>query len=159
MDNNLSYIKYYKNLQRDYETPKNCQSELTKTFHDKLQQKVRSAAAADKDSKLGAYLDVNPNFVKPNIKNCFELDRITMSRYRSGSHNLRIESGRFCVPKVDRELRTCLCNNSDVQTLSHCLLSCSLLTELRERYEIISVEQAMSSPSTAKFFYEMESVL
>ena len=104
VDKKLNFIEYYENLRRDYETPKNCQTVLVKNFHDTLQQKVRGAATADKDSKLGAYFDVNPNFVNPNIKNCFELGRITMSRYRSGSHNLKIESGRFCVPKLNREL-------------------------------------------------------
>ena len=160
VDKNLNFIEYYKTLQRDYETEKNCKTVLTKNFHDNLQKKVRSAATADKDSKLGAYFDVNPNLVNPDFKNCFELDRITLSRYRSGSHNLKIESGRFCVPKLDREFRTCLCNNSDLQTLRHCLLSCSLLNNLRdEKYEITSVEQSMSSPSTAKFLNEMESEL
>ena len=159
VDKNLNFIEYYKTLQRDYETEKNYKTVLAKNFHDNLQKKVSSAATADKDSKLGAYFDVNPNLVNPDIKNCFELDRITLSRYKSGSHNLKIESGRFCVPKLDREFRTCLCNNSDLQTLRHCLLSCPLLNNLREKYEMTSVEQSMSSPSTAKFLNEMESEL
>ena len=88
----------------------------------------------------------------------FELDRITISRYRSGSHNLKIESGRFCTPKIEREYRTCVCN-SGIQTLRHCLLSCPLLIDLRDKYDITSVEQAMSNPATAKFLIEMENEL
>ena len=59
VDKNLNLFEYYKTLQRDYETEKNCKTVLRKNFHDNQQNKIRSAVTADKVSKLGAYFDVN----------------------------------------------------------------------------------------------------
>ena len=155
---NLPFVAYYDNLTNQHQTPTRCQDTLRSAFFDELHQKISNAAIEDKDSKLGAYFDVNPRFQTPTFTNIFELDRITISRYRSGSHNLKIESGRCSVPKVERELRMCSCN-SEVQTLSHCLLSCPLLQELRTQHGVVSVEQAMSDPSIATYLCEMERVL
>ena len=106
---NLNYIRYYKNLESSYIFPKNCESVLRRNFREDIERKITSTAAADDYSKLGAYFEVNPQFIAPNFRNVFELDRIVISRYRSGSHNLKIESGRFCTPKIEREYRTCTC--------------------------------------------------
>ena len=132
---------------------------LRKSFRDDLQQKLLSKANVDKDSKLGAYVEVNPRCITPNLENMFELDRITITRYRSGSHNLMIEKGRFIgMFKAPRNERLCSCN-LEVQTLRHCLLVCPLLHDLREMYDITSVEQAMSNPDIADFLYKMETTL
>ena len=50
----------------------------------------------DIDSKLDSYLQVNPNLQTPSYNdNQFEIERIHITRIRTGSHNLLIESGRF----------------------------------------------------------------
>ena len=78
--------------------------------------KIRAAHATDIDSKLGTYLQVNPNLHTPIYSDTsFELERVHISRFRSGSHNLIIESGRFTAPRIPRELRICLwyrCSNT-----------------------------------------------
>ena len=117
--------------------------------------KVKDAANNDHDSKLGAYYLINPDLEAPDFDDIFELDRIILSRYRTGSHNLRIESGRMAKPSELREDRLCLCT-TDIQTLKHCLLSCPLLDELKESYGIDSIPEFMSDSGTAKYLLEME---
>ena len=129
-----------------------------KTQQRNLMNKVKDAANNDHDSKLGAYYLINPDLEAPDFDDIFELDRIILSRYRTGSHNLRIESGRMAKPFEPREDRLCLCT-TDIQTLEHCLLFCPLLDELRERYVIDDISEFMSNSCTAKYLYEMEKKL
>ena len=81
------------------------------------------------DSKLGTYLQVNPSLESPVFKDdVFEIERIHITRFRTGSHNLLIETGRF-VPGMDREMRICSCGNG-VQSLRHVFMECSVVTNM-----------------------------
>ena len=63
------------------------------------------------DLKLGTYLQINPKLEAPLYSDAmFELERILISRYRTGSHNLRIETGRQRCPITRREERLCSCD-------------------------------------------------
>ena len=46
------------------------------------------------DSKLGACLSINTNLVKPTFEGKLEFQRIIVTRYRTDSHNQRIEKDR-----------------------------------------------------------------
>ena len=78
---------------------------------------------------MSAYLFVNPTLQAPSFPDSlFELEMIHITRFRSGSHNLCIESGRYTVPKTPREMRMCLCGN-DTQTPRHVLMDCHIVEE------------------------------
>ena len=52
-------------------------------------------------------------------------DRISIARFRTSSHILRIETDRYKRPKPPVEDRTCIyCNNGQIDDESHFLLSC-----------------------------------
>ena len=57
----------------------------------------------------------------------FETDRMTLSRFRCGSHSLQIEIGRYVG--IDRERRLCKCGTG-IQTILHCFKDCPLVTHL-----------------------------
>ena len=139
---NIRYIKYYVELEEMYKTTTNCMKTLSATYKNIWKERISDAYEEDCDSKLGSYLTVNPLLKNPNVnytRRTFELERILVTRFRTGSHNLRIETGRFCYPKVERQARLCLCNET-VQTVTHVLINCPLLQHLRTR-EIDSVER------------------
>ena len=77
----------------------------------------------DPDSKLGTYYRVNPTLAsnvqipQTNIK--FERELIT--RFRTGSHSLAVETGRYL--NIIRENRLCSCGNG-VQTVWHVMAEC-----------------------------------
>ena len=50
---------YYKNLHNLHTTSTNCQNNLSDTFCNEIQSKIRTKPTADTDSKLGANLKVN----------------------------------------------------------------------------------------------------
>ena len=126
-------------------------------FTDKISTKIRQGAAADSDSKLGVYLSINPLLSVPtiNTSEMLEVERILVTRYRCGSHNLRIETGRWSIPIIPRNERLCVCS-TDVQTLQHCLFECPLVNELRIQHNYNSLEEAMSSDNIAYFLMNME---
>ena len=90
--------------------------------------KIKAANEIDVDSKLGTYLQVNPSLESPVYSDdVFEIERIHITRFRTGSHNL-IEIGRF-IPGMSREMRICSCSN-DVQSLRHVLMECSIVKNM-----------------------------
>ena len=103
---------------------------------------------------MGSYLQVNPTLTKPSYVDMLEFQRVSTTRYRTGSHNLKIETGRR-PPKIERDERMCMCYNG-VQTLKHCLLECPLLEEQRETCQIKDLESGVTN---TQFRLEMERIL
>ena len=155
----MPYLRYYEKLQADYENTEACEEILTQTFRDTYTAKIHQKAE-DQNSRFGAYLLVNPNLEPPSQNyDCKpEFERILITRYRSGSHNLKIETGRFSIPRIPSEERLCLCN-TDLQTLHHCLFHCPLLAEVRAEYEYGSIEEALKLPDVAKLLIAVDKVI
>ena len=59
---------------------------------------------------------------------CTESDRNILTKYRTGSHSLRIHTGR--KNNEDRTERLCLCND-DIQTIDHILFHCKVTKNIR----------------------------
>ena len=147
------YVKYYKSLLHDYENPNNCTNVMKDDFLNTCHTKIRNAAAVDGDSRLGAYLRVNPLLSNPTIDGKLEFQRVCITRYRTGSHNLRVEDRR--LPNSKREDRVCVCNTG-IQTLQHVLLHCPLLANIRDKYGVVDVENGVKCDA---FLLEMECIL
>ncbi len=152
--NNVRYIMYYNNLQELYVDTTNCINVMKKEYETKFSQSFRDAFQSDENSRLGAYLHVNPSLTRPMYDNKLEFQRIRITRYRTGSHNLSIEKGRM-YGNVAREQRLCACN-MDVQSLKHVLLDCQLLNEIRMKYGVTDVEKGVMNDC---FLVEMEHIL
>ena len=151
---NTAYIKYYKTLLRVHISPESCSNTLKNDFLNKFVTKIRNAAELDEDSKLGTYLLVNPNLFKPCYIEKLEFQRVCVTRYRTGSHDLRIEKDRR-LPNSNREDRTYICNTG-VQTIKHVLLHCPLLDDIRQKYGIVDVENGIAND---RYLLEMECIL
>ena len=152
LDSNCSFVKYYKNLEESYTNTDECEKKLVDDFKTTFETKI-TAASNDRDSRLGTYLSINPSLSKPEFKDKLEFQRVCISRYRTGSHNLKIESGR--ITSTDREERLCLCNTG-IQSISHVLLHCPMLDTIREKY---NVENVVDGIMQENFLLEMERIL
>ena len=147
------YVKYYKRLHERFIYPSSCVDTMRQEFTHTISEKIQRAAD-DPDSRLGCYLRVNPELSSPMYTNELEFKRVCITRYRTGSHNLRIEKDRR-IPYSNREDRLCSCNN-DIQTIQHVLLHCPLLNRIREKYGIVDVVNGINS---VDFLIEMECIL
>ena len=154
---NLPYVKYYHDLET-YQSPTKCYVTLRNDFESQNRLKITSAAAADPLSRLGTYLMINPNLCKPEFINVFELERIRITRYRVGSNNLRIETGRMCNPVIPREERLCICGR-EVQPIVHNLTICPLLENIYEKYDLSTVDKAFEHPDIGSILLEIEKIL
>jgi hypothetical protein len=141
---NLKYIAYYDELQQEYENPQDCLKQKCEQFKSECADTLKRKAGDDVGSRCGVYLQVNPQLNPPEYKGVMEMERKLLSRYRSGSHSLRVEIGRMSYPPMPREQRLCSCNTG-VQSLHHVLLECPLLGDLHEEYGFTSIEEAFNS--------------
>ena len=125
---NLKYIKHYEQLEDTYITPENCMKTMQTEYYRAWQTKFLQLSG-DIDSRMGTYIRINPTLSKPQYISqvMLETDRVILTRFRCGSHSLKIELGRFSRPQVPRMERTCICNNG-VQTILHCFTECTLTT-------------------------------
>ena len=156
----LPYLKYYHHLQETFADTEACEESLTHQFHNECMIKIRQKAAEDENLRLGVYIQVNPELEPPahNYKYNPEFERVLITRYRSGSHNLKIESGRLCNPIIPRAERLCSCNTG-IQSLHHCLFDCPLLAEARADYHYESIEEAFKLPEIANLLMEVEKII
>ena len=148
------YVKYYRNLENKYADIKTCNDTLQETFKHKFSTNIREAATADGDSRLGTYFTINPTLSKPEYVNKHEFQRVVITRYRTGSHNLRVEKDRR-LPHSLREDRLCTCNTG-IQTISHVLLHCPMLNGIREKYGVADMQNGVLCDD---FLLEMECIL
>ena len=99
---------------------------------------ITSAAVNDPDSRLGTYLRVNPD-LKPYVpipQNLLEDERKLATRFRTGSHSLSIELGRFS--RTPRPNRLCSCLTS-IQTVWHIFKECPLTVHIHQnRFDNLS---------------------
>ena len=84
-------------------------------------------------NELNVSLDVHPVY-RTNIF-IPDHERMSFSRIRLISHNLKIETGRWS--RIPRERRVCQCDNTQLQTEAHVLISCALTHNIRLRYPIL----------------------
>ena len=156
---NLKYLGYYDNLARLYNTPQNCQKLQREKFRNESAEKIRQKALNDDESRFGVYQLINSELTPPRQRSdILEFERILVTRYRSGSHNLRIETGQMCNPSLPREERICCCDTG-IQSLCHVLFQCPLLNELYNEYAFTSIEEKFNRGNIAKFLIEMEQKL
>ena len=125
---NVSFIKYYKTLERENVSPRNCLLNYENMCKEKWIISFMSATN-DNDSRMGTYLQVNPTLSKPAYHSqlLLETDRLMLTRFRCGSHSLLIEKGRFS--NIPRNERLCSCDTG-VQTVLHCFSECPLTRDI-----------------------------
>ena len=83
--------------------------------------------------------DTNRTEFVDAIKN--PLRRFAINKFRLGNHRLRIETGRYIVPKTPEHLRICsLRQSNEAENECHVMLSCTLYDTLRNKFfdEIIT---------------------
>ena len=98
-------------------------------------KRLDGSAVSNVRGKLDRYLKIKHNFVMEEylstVRNADH--RKAMARIRTGSHRLRIESGRYTIPKTDRNDRICSKNGYDhLDDVSHFFFDCLLIKPLQK---------------------------
>ena len=98
MNKNITFLKHYKKLDANFSNPEKCLTYYLQEFDKAIEEKIRAKHSVDIDSILGIYYRINPLLKSPEFYHkpvCMESDRIILTQYRTGSHNLRIQTGRL----------------------------------------------------------------
>ena len=121
-------------------------------------RKIATESSKDADSKLGTYYRINPllrSFV-PDKSKITENERITITRFRTGSHSLAIEIGRFS--NTVRENRLCGCG-SDIQTMWHVFSGCSLTRAIVGNKNYRNLQEVFDDQEVHALLFRMSKVL
>ena len=137
-----------------------CEKSIQNAFTENWKQKISSETEANSDSKLGTYYRINPLLQKyvPQPQVIMEIERIRVTRFRTGSHSLAIELGRYSnIAPINR---TCVCG-LNVQSVWHIFMECPITVaccrrdynNLREIFadddvhkNILSISKALKLP-------------
>ena len=129
------YLNYYLRLEIEFGDPKSCEESLTQGIIGAYQDKITSHFNKDKDSKIGTYHCINPTLSSnvPAPQLTLEFERELVTRFRTGSHSLAVETGRYS--NTPRENRLCSCGTG-IQTVWHVFAECpSTRTVVQKNYE------------------------
>ena len=124
---NTSFLKHYIKLDETFSTPDECYNHYVNAHKTQVRLKIDQDHANDINS-------INPALKSPLFCNeicCHEYDRTIITRYRTGCHKLKIQTGR--IGGDDRDTRLCSCG-VDVQTIAHVLFQCPLTTNIRQAH-------------------------
>ena len=118
MDKNITFLRHYKQLDRKFKDPDECYKFYVEESRSSITEKIREKHSLDISSILGTYYRINPSLISPEFYHkpiCSETNRIIITQYRTGSHHLRIQTGR--ADDENRNARLCKKCNNDVQTV------------------------------------------
>ena len=112
-------------------------------------------------SKRSFYVTINPDGIVHPVYaltdyHIPEYIRFAFTRLRMVSHNLRIETGRWA--RVDKNRRTCTCDNISVQDEHHALFQCTLTHHLRVQYKFTDFNTLFNTndyTKTCEFIYKV----
>ena len=126
-----------------------CQRENTKgyrylqrvmDFNDNGLEDIRMTIRANTTStKLNTFKTMNPELVPSPVYQdetnyIPDYVRVEYTRFRTGSHRLNVEKGRWSrVPAAERY---CTCDNESIQNELHVIYQCPLTETLRQKFHI-----------------------
>ena len=100
-------------------------------------QNIRRQIRSSVRTKHIEYLKINPELVTHpvyTVHDISEYKRVIFSRFRLGSHHLKIETGRW--QRLPRERRVCDCDGRSIQDEEHVTLKCPLTSSTRRKYNV-----------------------
>ncbi len=123
INKNVHYIRHYQNLYNSFATAQECCKFYTSSFDNKLKQDISNKTAVHTHSILDDFVLINNTLTSPEFYHRYilaENDRLLITKYRCGSHFLKIITGRF--NRTPTNERLCKCN--EIQTLHHVIFQC-----------------------------------
>ena len=112
---------------------------------------IHSALFFSTSTRRMTYHSFNPELKRHDMYNSLavpEYARISATRLRVASHNLRVETGRW--QRLERKDRVCTCNGVSVQDETHSLLFCPNTANIRASFPALfpcrSVKELFENP-------------
>ena len=112
-------------------------------------------------TKTMTYMNINPTLAIHEMytskKYIPDYMRIEMTRFRVGSHRLKIETGRWA--RTPPELRICACGSNEIQDEKHVIHRCGYTEEIRVKHGITNndkpINEVLGDGGNIRFIYEI----
>ena len=133
LTNSTDFLQHYVDLDTSYEN-----SDSIEKYHMELVRNKIKAFANDKDKhyKFWIYLENNPELIMSPFLNRIDSVSKSITKFRLGSHNLPIETGRWCRRKrEDRLCTSCYLLGDE----NHAVFSCQKI----ERFDLLETLSAV----------------
>ena len=145
-ENENSWIAYTKKLLRelnleeywDKQEINNTKGEWNKLIYDKIQEREQKEwrERAQSKPKLRTYIKYKTILKEEDyLKNEDAIGRRMMARIRSGTNNLRIETGRYDRPRQLEEFRICKICYRETESEEHFLKRCIAYDNIRKEFD------------------------
>ena len=156
---NVHYLRHYMKLHKDFANEAECYAFYRKKFDLNIRQSLTQKIQVHSYSPLDDYGMINPSLKTPlfNIGYTMnESDRRILTKYRSGSHMLKINTGYYQRTPIEERL----CRCSEIQTLRHVIFSCKLTEKLRnDNFPENMEEFFLDTPLATTYLKAMEEIL
>ena len=121
--NNHEYINlknYYKNLSENYK-------------NENMEERYERVSTSNSTMCIRYRTIIGTNYSNTLYNSCLnDFHRITITRWRLSSHELKIETGRYTKPITNREDRLCkICR--EIENESHAIFTCKAHRWIREK--------------------------
>ena len=156
---NLQYLRHYQKLIQKFSNADECFQHYLEAFQKRTTDTISEKTTIERNSVLNDYVRINASLTSPDFYHKYiikEYDRLIITKYRSGSHFLKIQTGRS--ENIEQIQRLCSCDD-EVQTLEHVLFRCEILNGLRPNDIGFSLKDFFESPNAAPFLRVVEKTL
>ena len=130
IETNVHFVRHYKEMTTKFSNACECYNFFKETSKNKMKEDIVKKTQVHSFSVLDDYVRINPTFESPTFYHKYticERERQLLTKYRSGSHYLKINTGYY--QRTPIEARLCKCN--EVQTLTHVLFQCPFTKAMR----------------------------
>ena len=109
-------------------------------FEYKSLDNIRATVTANTTStRLNTYKTLNPELAfnkvyQEEVQYIPDYVRVEYTRFRTGSHKLNVETGRWS--RVPADERYCTCDNQSIQNELHVMYDCPFTETLRQKFQI-----------------------
>ena len=116
MENRTSYLNHYLSLDEKYVNPNDIYAEAM----DKLKTVIHNKSSSDKNYRYYIYSKINLDLLPSPFLSCVN-NAGAITRFRLGSHNLPIETGRWSrTPRMERLCPNCAILADEYHFLFYC---------------------------------------
>jgi len=159
IDLQIPFIRHYLKLHQDFTNEKDCYTFYESSARHDILQRIQNEAAQDHHCIKGVYL--NPSLETPKFYQSYDLNerqRTILTKYRTGSHYLNVQRGRYM--SIERTQRICECNQG-IQDLQHVIFDCPITNSLRNtNFSFQSINEFFNNVQTAPtYLYMVEDLL
>ena len=145
---NTFFLRHYRGLLERFTNANKCYTFYTEEFLLSTKHKLQNRAQTNAYGSTNIYTVLNSKLLSPVYYRSYvltERNRLILTKYRTGSHYLKIKTGSYQRKPIEERLCSC----KSIQTLQHVIFECELTSTIRHRNFPCTIEEFFDKPDYA----------